>query len=1123
LTLSESVWVLVLRRFQLDSKLVPTEGGYRIVVGSGGIIGGGGGQQQSSPVEVPNNLRSRDDAVLLYLLGEGEIEGAASGDILRDIFFDETPIKNADGTLNFSNFVVDFRNGTPNQSFISGIADAVQSEKSVSVQIKASLGSVTRTINNQNCNAIKVKLMVPSLLQQDDKGNINNTEVRFRIEVSTQGGSFVNLIETSFSGKVTSAYQREYRFNVSTTGPWDVRITRLTPDSTDTKLQNSLFWQSFTEIIDQKLSYPYSGLLGVRISAEQFQSLPRTAIRLKHARLLIPHNYNPATRAYAGIFNGSMTTAYSNNPAWVFYDMLINNRYGCGRFIDTSQVDVFALYSIGQYCDELVPNGLGGFEPRFTCNAYIQNADDAYKILEAIASCFRGMFYESSGIISAIQDKPSDPVRIYTKANVVCEYDDSGNLTSPPFSYSGTSLETRYTVALVSYLDPTDFFREKIEPVEDEAAIARYGYNPIRITAFGCTSRSQAYRLGKWTLLSNQRLTQTIAFKVGAEGRIVNPGEVFKVIDPLKTLTRRGGRIVSATTTAVTIDSAIAIESGKIYTLSVVKSDGSLEARTVNNAAGDHTVLTVSSAFSETPIHIWILESNDLQALLFKCVAVSEVDGHLYEIIGTEYNASIYNAVEQNIKFEEPDVSGYPDPKIPPESPQSITVSEGLYETNGGSGIRVRVDFSWNASPSSYIKEYRAEYKRTSRIDYAIAEITENLSTEIIDPEPGIYQFRVRAINQFGSVSRWTEIQQEVYGFSAPPSNVTGFQIIPYNYMASLFWDLSPDLDVRIGGHYKIKHTPSKTNVSWSDGIELLKVPGNSTSCQVNFLDGTYLIKAVDLQGNQSNAAAQIVVSNFAQIETFNAIAESVESPDFGGEKENVVVIENALRLSSLELFDLQLGTFDDYPGLFDDAGASLSTISPGYYYFENPIDLGDVYVSRASASLSSLVVTEGQYFDSAGGFFDSAGGFFDGEDDDSSFAEMQISTSQNGVDYSDWQKFIIGDYKARSFKFRVKLVASAANRNVYVNTLSAIVDAPDRLESGNSTTSSSANTSVVFSNAFRNTPEIGITIQNGVTGDVLDLISKSESNFVINVRNSSNNRVVRDISYIAKGYGKKV
>lgn len=1112
----------------MDSKILPTKGGYRVIVGSGGNRGGGGGsgggqQQQQSPVEVPNNLRSRDDAVLLYLLGEGEVEGAASGDILRDIFFDETPVKNADGTLNFSNFTVDFRSGTPNQSYIPGISDAVQSEKNVGVQIKASLGSITRTINNPNCNAIKVKLSVPSLLRQDDKGNINNTEVRFKIEVSTQGGAFVNIIETFFSGKVTSTYQREYRFNVGTSGPWDVRITRLTPDSTDAKLQNNLFWQSYTEIVDQKFNYPYSALLGIRVSAEQFKSLPRVAIRLKNARILVPHNYNPATRSYSGIFNGTLVTAYSNNPAWIFYDMLVNNRYGCGRFIDTNQVDIFTLYSIGQYCDQLVPNGLGGFEPRFTCNAYIQNPDDAYKILEAIASCFRGMFYESNGSISAIQDRPSAPVRIYTKANVVCEYDDNGNLTSPPFSYSGTSLETRYTVALVSYLDPTDFFREKIEPVEDEPAIARYGYNPIRITAFGCTSRSQAYRLGKWTLLSNQNLTQTITFKVGAEGRLVNPGEVFKVVDPLRTLTRRGGRIVSATTTTVNLDSAIAIESGKTYTLSVVKSDGKLEARTVNNAAGEHTALTVTTAFSETPLHIWILESNDLQAQLFKCVAVSESDGHLYEIIGTEYNDSIYSAVEQNINFEELNIGGYPDPRIPPEPPQSLSVSEGLYETNGGSGIRVRVDFSWNISPSAYIREYRAEYKRSSQIDYAIAEITENLSTEILDPEPGVYQFRVRAINQFGSVSRWVEIQQEIYGFSAPPSDVTGFQIIPYNYMAGLFWDLSPDLDVRIGGHYKIKYTPKKSNVSWSDGTELLKVPGSSTSCQVNFLDGTYLIKAVDLQGNQSISASQIIVSNFAQIEAFNEITSSTQSPGFPGVKENVAVIDDVLRLVSLEFFDLQVGQFDDYPGLFDNAGAALSTISPGYYYFDTPIDLGDVYISRVTANLSSVVVTVGQFFDNVGGFFDSAGGFFDGEEDDSSYALMQISTSQNGVDYSDWQKFIVGDYKARSFKFRIELVASAANRNIYVDDLSVYVDAPDRVESGNATTSTSADTTVVFPNAFRNIPEVAITTQNGSTGDVLEFVSKTDTDFVVNVRDNSGNRVVRTISYIAKGFGKKV
>lgn len=1135
-------------------KRIESEGGYRVVVGAGGGGGGKGRKTQpvataQSPTETPNTLRSRDDAVILFLLGEGVIDGPINGDLLASTYFDETPIKNADGSLNFQNVILDYRAGEQWQSYIPGMASSVESEKQVGVQIKAATGAVTRTVNNPNANAIRVRLLFPSLISQDDKGNVNGSEVEFKVELSTQGGGFIEVVRDKASGKTTSSYQRNYRFGVSTLGPWSVRITRITSDAANTRTQNDLYWQSYTEIIDLKLRYPNSALLGVRVSAEQFRNLPRVSVKLRGKRILVPHNYDPNARTYSGIFNGTLVLKYSNNPAWTFYDLLSSERYGVGEYVDRSQIDIFALYSIGQYCDELVPNGLGGYEPRFVCNLYLQDAAEAFAVLEAIASCFRGMIYDSANAITAVQDRPTAPVRIYTKANVICEYDESGKLISPPFNYSGSGLDARYTVALITYSDPTDFYRTKIEVVEDVDAINRYGYNPTEKVAVGCTSRAQAYRLGKWLILSQRELTQTINFKVGAEGLLINPGEVFKVIDPLKTFNRRGGRIkaTGTTTSIVVLDDSVTLEAGKIYSLSIVLSNGTTESRTVVNSPGTYQQLNVSNLYSETPRHIWILESNDLQAQLFRCVSVSEVDTHQYEIIGVEYNASIYGAIEsENFKLEEIPISGLPFPKDAPQSPSGISLAESLYQNIGSGGVRTKVDITWQASTSTFVREYQVEYRTEFATDFRVLEVTQNLSTTLFDVAPGVYIFRIKAINNYGISSVYVEKLAEIYGLNLPPANVTGFTINSINNMAMLTWDTTPDLDVRVGGYFKIKYTPKTIDISWADGIELGTVPGNATSFQTPLLDGTYLIKAIDTSSNQSRNTSQIINLGVVNLEKYNAVATSTQSPNFLGDKFNTTVVDKKIRLTSTDYFDSQTGLFDNQPDMFDsfagyfdalaglfdsksdnfdDAGALSGVLPNGFYEFNAPIELGDLYTSRVRADITAYSVNESQFFDRTGGLFDAMTSNFDGQGNDECVAEMQIATSQDGINFNPFQKFYIGDYLAKSLKFRVVLKSSNPSYNIYVDQLAVTVDMPDRVASGNFTTVDSANTLNYFENAFQVAPQISVTMLNGVGGDYLEVINVTSSFIEVNVRNSTigNNRIIRNCSYVAKGYGKKL
>jgi predicted phage tail protein len=1117
------------------------------IEGSGGSSKSGsknstGNSTGAAPTEAKNTLRSRSDAVMLLLACEGEIQGFSTADPLQSIFLDSTPIKNLDGSLNFQNINIDYRFGTQYQSYIAGMASDVENERAISVQMRASSGAVTRTILNSDANAYRVRVSVPSLLEQDDKGNIKESLVRFKIELSSQGGAFVQQLDKTIQGKTSGAYEESYRLPLFGSSPWEVRVTRITPDSNKTTIQNTLFWQSLTEITDVKLSYPNSVIFGIRVSSEQFSNIPKIAVKLKLLKILIPHNYNPTTRIYSGSFSGTLYRAYSNNPAWVFYDLATNGRYGSGKYIAESLMDVFDLYSIGQYCDELVPNGRGGLEPRFVCNCIIQNQDDAFRVLTSIASCFRGMMFEKSGELTAIQDKPSSAVRIYTKANVACEYDESGQMSSPPFNYSGTALDTRYTVARVSYSDPDKNYETVEEVIEDLTAIAKFGYIPTEITAFGCTSRGQAYRLGKWLLLSQRLLTQVITFRVGAEGALVVPGEVFKVMDTLKTLDRLGGKIITATVSSVTLDSSVTLSAGIIYTLSIVKSDGKVESKTVSNTAGTYSVLNVTSNYSETPRHLWIMESNVLKAQSFRCNSVAQIEDHLYEITGVEYNESIYATVENSgFVLDKPITSTYPNATIPPEPPSGLTIIESLYETIGSAGVRTKVDIFWTASPSPFIDRYQIEYALNSTRVTNLITTTKDLSTTLYDITPDIYDFRIKTINRYNVSSVYANTVTIIKGLTAPPATVANFTIVFSNSLATFSWDQTPDLDVKVGGYFKIKYTSKLSDVSWADGIEVARIPGITNTFQTYAMNGTYSIKAVDSSEQQSSASSQIIVSGAPDLINRNIVITTTQDPTFSGTKTNVINASGILKLNSYDYFDVQPGLFDSYPGMFDDvagywdsflglfdsaagtideAGNLFAVFPEGSYDFDSTIDLLSVSPVRLIANISGFSVNESINFDRTGGLFDSATGNFDGQDNDNSSMSLLVATSMDGTIFDNYEPFLLSEYIARAFKFRVILKSNEANHNYFLQKLSITIDMPDRLEAGNITTSASVNTTIVYGQAFAAVPETALTVQNGLTGDYIEIISKTNANLVFNIRNSAGVRQARLVSYLAKGYG---
>ncbi len=821
-----------------------------LIRGAGGGGKGGGGSARVAQ-EDPDSLRSRQYARVLDAICEGEIVGLVDG--AKSVYLDDTPLQNADGSYNFQNVVLNTTTGTQSQAYLPGYSD-VESEVAVSAEVKNS-ASVTRSITNTNANRARVTLSVPQLTSQDTtNGDLHGAEVSLSIQlqvyVNGVGGGFSTVWTDTIRGKTTTKYQRAY--NVNLTKPanctgWDIRVVRNTADSGSAALVNKTWWDSYTEIVDVKLGYPNTALVGISIDASQFRAIPRRAYDVKLLKIKVPVNYDPVTRVYTGVWDGTFKTAWSDNPAWCFYDMLTNARYGLGEFISTAQVDKWTLYNIAQYCDEMVPNGFGGQEPRFTCNLYLQTREEAYKVINDMASIFRAMVYWASGAIFASQDRPSDPVALFTPANVI----------DGLFHYEGSARRSRYTVALVSWNDPSDRYRQKIEYVEDAAGIARYGVVQTEVAAIGCTSRGQAHRMGQWILYSVRTETETVSFDIGLfDVRKVFPGAVIKVADAARAGKRWGGLIMAATTGAITVDAltdgstnSITIETAKTYTLSVVLPDGTVASSTVINAPGSNvTVLAVSPVFSSAPQQhaIWVLEEASLVAQPLRVLTITETAKHTAKVVALEHNPSKFPAVEQGLALQALPISNIVSSAGSPVS--GITTTESLYIVAGD--IKSRLHIGWIAPAGA--SRYRVEYRLESGNWLALPEVMAP-AAELLDITIGTYTLRISAISWLGLSSLPVTYVVDVAGKTAPPANITSATVVRNGKKLTLTWSAVPDLD--------LDHYEWRLGATWEAAIPVPMPLSKATSLTLDsYQAGTYLGVAVDTSAHRSVTPIVVII-----------------------------------------------------------------------------------------------------------------------------------------------------------------------------------------------------------------------------------------------------------------------
>lgn len=750
-----------------------------VVSHSRDLVGAGGKSDSNArtPVETPDSLHSIARARILDLITEGEWRGLVAG--LQSIYLDQVPIQNPDSTLNFPSVQVELRAGTQDQPHIAGFP-SVENEIPVNVELRDD-SPVVRTATGADLSAVRVRLAVPGLQKiNSENGDTGGYTISYAIDLATDGGAYSTVLTNAFSGKTTTQYERSHRIDLPPGSSWQIRIRRLTPNANSGLITDRVNVLSMTEVIDAKLRYPNCALAAVQVDASQFQNIPTRSYRIWGRIVRVPSNYDPITRNYSGVWDGTFKSAWTNNPAWAFFDIVTNDRFGLGNRLPLDWVNKWKLYQIAQYCDQMVSDGQGGFEPRFTCSLYLQTRADAYRVLQDMASMFRGISYYAAGQVMASADMPSDPVYTYSQANVI----------GGRFNYPGSTRKMRHTVALVSWTDPEDFGRQKVEPVQVSWGVRRYGLQQTEVTAVGCHSRSQAQRIGNHILYTELLETGMVEFDVGLDAMHCMPGDIIHVADPYRAGRRNAGRIKSAGSDTLVLDKVPdEIEVGD--TLRATLPSGRTEARTVESVNGNTVTVTAPWSALPVPQSIWSLENPDLALQQFRVLIVAENpitgdDGLTYHISALKHVPGKFAAIDDGTRLEQPPISIIPPSVQPP--PTNVRLTSHVMV---GQGIATpTLTIAWDAADKAIA--YDVEWRRDD-LNWVRAGRVATASLEVPGIYAGEYLARVRAVNALNAVSipamsPLTTIQ----GKTEPPPALTSLNTTSLVFAIGLQWAFPP-------------------------------------------------------------------------------------------------------------------------------------------------------------------------------------------------------------------------------------------------------------------------------------------------------------------------------------------
>ncbi|MDM2870274.1 host specificity protein J, partial [Citrobacter sp. Cpo069] len=784
-----------------------------------------------TPTEQPDDLQSVAKAKILVALGEGEFAGQLTG---KNIYLDGTALENADGSQNFSGVTWEFRAGTQAQNYIQGIP-GTENEINVGTEV-SSATTWTRTFTNTQLSAVRLRLKWPSLFKQEDNGDLVGYSINYAIDLQTDGGTWQTMLNTSATGKTTSGYERSHRIDLPQAGStWTIRLRKITADANSAKIGDTMTLQSFTEVIDAKLRYPNTALLYIEFDSSQFNgSIPQISCEPRGRVIRVPDNYDPDTRTYSGTWQGAFKWAWTDNPAWIFYDLVITDRFGLGNRLSAANIDKWTLYQVSQYCDQPVPDGKGGSgtEPRYTCNVYVQDRNDAYTVLRDFAAIFRGMTYWGGDQIVALADMPRDVDYAYTRANVI----------DGRFTYSSSTTKTRYTTALVSWSDPGNAYADAMEPVFEQPLVARYGFNQLEMTAIGCTRQSEANRKGRWGILTNNK-DRVVSFDVGLDGNIPQPGYIIAVSDELLSGKVMGGRISAVNGRVIKLDHVADAAAGDRLILNL--PSGASQSRTIQAVNGES--VTVTTAYSETPQAeaVWVVESDELYAQQYRVVSVSDNDDGTFSITGAWHDPDKYARIDTGAIIDQRPVSVIPPGNQSP--PANIVISSFSVVQQNISVETMRV--SWDQAQNAIA--YEAQWRRNDG-NWVNVPRSSTTSFDVSGIYAGRYLVRVRAINAAEISSGWGYSEEKTLtGKVGNPPKPVGFATTPINWGIRLNWGFPANTGDTL--KTEIQYT---ANSDFSNPLLLSDVPYPSAEyTQLGLKAGQefwYRAQLVDRTGNES-------------------------------------------------------------------------------------------------------------------------------------------------------------------------------------------------------------------------------------------------------------------------------
>jgi len=1113
----------------------------------------------SNPDLPSGALSSKQFNTIVELLSEGEIEGSATASkngitdktstayinsFKKDIFLNQTPILQAaasvtspqDSDFNFQDVGFDFRDGTANQTFISGIRN-IETEVGIGTEVTTS-NPVTHTVSQSTINAVRVTLQFPSMQFFNDEGGIDGVEVQLRIKIIENDGTTTTAVDDTVKGRSTNAYFRDYLINLAsgTSFPVQIRVERVTADSTDANTVNAFRFSSATNIIMKQNAYPNTAHTALRFSAEKFPRIPNRRYRIRGIKVKIPSNATVnATHgnlSYAGTWNGTFKASkeWCSDPAWILYDLLTNDRYGCN--IAESSLDKFSFKTVSEYCGALVDagNGDGSTEPRFSVNANITQQSSAFDLINALCGSMRAIAFFAAGSVSISQDAEGKPTKYIF---------NNSNITEDGFVYNGSSLKTRHTVIHVQYFDMVTQELD-IETVEADAATqTKYGVVTKTIKAFACTSRGQAARLGKWFLFNEQNSGETCAFATtSAAGVLVRCGDIIEIADSLKAGVRRGGLLSSVTsTTVVVLDNSDStdIPTSNSPTISIVMPDGTVETKNISSVSG--ATITVSSAFSTTPnVNApYILESSNLETTSWRVISVSENDDTTYSITALEHNEGKYAFVEDGAALPVRNTTALTIILNPPEG---LSAQEKIVIINNKAVAKILLDWQTQQGASRYEVHYRVDNGSFFKID------TVSSDAEIVNSQAGRYEFRVFSFNGIGEPSRSpAQLTFDAVGKTAPPQDITGLTYEPLtDKLARLRWSPVTEADVLAGGRIFIRHTPDTTgNGTFSNATDLVTaVSGNTSSAEIPILAGEVILKAQDDGQRFSTGETSVIIDppDPQPALITQTRREDQDNPKFQGTKTNVNFDSdsNSINLSGTGQFD-NITDFDSEASLDDLGGVSSS----GTYDFGGSaggtfLDLGGIFALDLKKHIKSQAIYPNDLIDSRGLIDDLQD--FDGTASVDVNADIFVKVttddpSSGSPTYTDFQKFANGTYRGRGFKFRAKLTSGDPAQDIQVTELGYTASLQRRTEQSATAIASGAGAkNVSFDHPFfvgtssllganSHLPSVGITATDLASGDFFTLTNVSSTGFTVHFKNSSGASINRNFNFTAVGFGK--